>query len=379
MSLLLLASLVCYHVLVPTKYKIKVILLLSLLFAGFFGTTLLAGSLFHKDILVRNTVSERQVVGLKKEIAAIHPDTRHVLLINGASYTHRALNGAELEELFAKAGYSVEVLTVSLPGANHFERSMMLNQIMPLLRDISNTRPKTKFIYFNELHSGYDLNPLAQIRQTSDRMISYATLPVAWNITKAAMRFWPDAFSEPERRKALRTLWQSAILRALGYGQMRTAVVTSAASNFPPYRPMNNRAAVPQNAFDRAIDFLEDGSPERIDIERAKLDLPLSTEHRQWLELDVDPALDAKIDTLFTEQRYFLPFTTNIRDYVYFSHQCGFADIRCLDIEQDYISAFSSLLTQEFWIDPNHVSKSGSAVFTDWFAQQVLDEDLLIK
>ncbi|MBK9077973.1 MAG: hypothetical protein IPL91_02030 [Hyphomicrobium sp.] len=235
-------------------------------------------------------------------------------------------------------------------------------------------------MYLRELHSGYDLNPTAQIRDLNDRLIGYATLPTGWRVTRATYRLQSE-----------RTIWSRHATHSSCYGALHCSIhlvsdgfrspkTPQRLRDYPGFRPMENNSEVPLTKIDDAINaataLLQ---PEGATKYLATLKLPLTSDHRAWLDADVAPELHLQMASMFQAQRQFLPFTTQIRDLIYFGKQCGQPNINCLAIDDSYVAAMSELRDSRFWIDVNHLSTSGAAVFTRWLSTHLIAEGVLAK
>ena len=266
-----------------------------------------------------------------------------------------------------------------MPGANHFERASLLATAVEQLAAIPN-REERRFVYLRELHSGYDLNPTAQIRDLNDRLIGYATLPTGWRVTRATYRLQSERDDMESARDPLVLLWRASLLNTFGVGRLRSPKTPQRLRDYPGFRPMENNSEVPLTKIDDAINaataLLQ---PEGATKYLATLKLPLTSDHRAWLDADVAPELHLQMASMFQAQRQFLPFTTQIRDLIYFGKQCGQPNINCLAIDDSYVAAMSELRDSRFWIDVNHLSTSGAAVFTRWLSTHLIAEGVLAK
>lgn len=99
---------------------------LGLFFSGFWIIIFLISFLFSSNFLSRNTVTERLSYSLVSQAQTIEDN---IIVIDGGSYAHRAIDGKALEDSLNAKGFKVSVFQSSLPGANHFERARLLESL----------------------------------------------------------------------------------------------------------------------------------------------------------------------------------------------------------------------------------------------------------
>ena len=113
------------------------------------------------------------------------PELRHVIIIQGASYTARGVDGALLERLLRQSGIAVHVVQLSFGGTNHFEQFQMLKWFLYYLSDQGRARLRQlNVVRLQEVSPGYDLDPLAQFRKNRESTRTYAYMDIG-NIVAA--------------------------------------------------------------------------------------------------------------------------------------------------------------------------------------------------
>ncbi len=328
---------------------------------------------FSTGHLNYNTVTNR----LSHQLQLEAQDTaKNIIILDGGSYTHRAIDGKSLEQSLANQGFSVKVYQASLPGANHFERARIL---VPLLSELQkrNDIGQSRIIYLREAHSGYDTYPLYQVRDVNDRVVAYSSPISSWRQIKAMRSSTSEPLTAPQK-EAESTLLKATGINALGIGRLREAVRRADLKPYPGYNPIEkNRKPVPAATIEKAATFMES----HILGPNAATGAPSARAKQRWAwsQDSVSSPLNQLKSQLVDVEFNFLPITTNLRDIRYFNSFCRDQQNKCLFVDQRYVELTRGFDSDDYWSDPNHLSILGAEAYTDWLANKIIDQAGLEK
>ncbi len=346
---------------------------LALFLSGFFIIIGLISALFASEFLSRNTVTERLSQSLITQTNTLE---NNIIIIDGGSYAHRAIDGQALETLLKRRGFNVTVFQSSLPGANHFERARLLESLLGRLASEKEVG-KRRIVFLREAHSGYDTYPLNQVRDINDRVVGYAEPLSSWRQLKAMDLVSEESLTEPQK-EAAKVLKKATAINMLGLGRLREPVLTKDLKPYPGYNPISkNRKPVTPATLDKANKFVEN----HILGPNAATGAPSSRAKKRWSwsQSGVSPKVDTLKEQLVDIELAYLPITTNTRDLRYFNSYCRDPKAACLFIDQDYADLLKSFDDDSYWTDPNHLSKKGADSYTTWLSGKIISQAGLVK
>ena len=335
----------------------------------------LIGLLFSTRYLVRGTVAERLAQTLVEKIETA-PLAKNIIVIDGGSYTHRAVDNLLLENSLGQSGSDTTVIQTSLPGANHYERILVLKPVMDALERVPDIESHN-VIFLREAHGGYDSYPLSQVRSVNDRLISYAN-PLSSFRQIQSMLTRSDDPLEDGHKDAIKTLVKATAVNTLGLGRLRDPKRAEQLTDYKGYRPITkNRKTVPKDQFKRAVTF----TSYHFYGPKAATGMPSSTARQKWAwtRTNVNPNIEAQKKRLFAQELAFLPITTNLRDLRYFNSYCRMKSSNCLFVDPEYQALLASFNDDTHWVDPNHVSKKGAEAYSGWLVNKLIAAQVLTK
>lgn len=323
----------------------------------------------HKSVQLLKYVGDFEAELLSKSV-------NNVLVIDGASFTHSAVDPQLLEQVLAQLGFSVEVIQIALPGSNHFERKMLLRRVEKTLRQGLDESVNTVFL--REVQFRYDTMPLAHIKTLNPRLLHFANWKTSWNIVQAQMLHYPQKDLKSlieENHQQLKLLAKSSLINVFNLGWATRVVFKK---DIPIYRGFavngeHSNQPVAQDKIDQLVKLLELIIPKDVSTNAQFSDDRWLHEYAYWP--DVNKGQDGGYwDSVLA----FLPPTTRFPFYAYLDHYCGVhAEVRCL-FDQSYLAMYRKFNSPDYWWDKQHIEAKGVAIFTKWLAQAIVDESVLV-
>ncbi len=115
----------------------------------------------------------------------------NVILLEGASWTSRDIDGPRLESELAESGIDAAVIQVSVPGGNHFERDHMLRTLADSLDATQmDNLAEANVLALREVSRVYDEHPIingVDRNPFTNRVYAYSTPTRSYAMAKAAL------------------------------------------------------------------------------------------------------------------------------------------------------------------------------------------------
>lgn len=302
------------------------------------------------------SLNEQLLRSVTPVLASVADDPgRVVIVIEGASWSSRGIDGARLEMRLREQGIDADVVQVTLPAANHFERDYLLRTLSQSLEsDQLDRLSDTKLMLLREISQDYLENPIAQVERNlyTDRVYAYAAPGRAWRMSRAAR-----AANQLEPTLALQ-IGQHAAFNWLRIGEVSRLETPYADATRAGYWPLDTTE---DDMHTRGIsDILEflDTTPVPSFDPPAAIDV---------LERVGDDGYGLPIDaTVFYEMPN---LSVRRSEYArWFASQSSSPTLAIEDTE-----LYRRLDDVDLWYDTGHLRREGAEIFTDWLALQLAD------
>ncbi len=279
-----------------------------------------------------------------------------VIVIDGGSYVLNGVDTVLVMDELKKLGFSARAVRLAAGGANHFERYRMQQQLVARLRP---KKPHQRWIYLAEIHSSYDNRPITQFLENleTERSYHYTTLSNAWAAV-AALRTPGISPTEPWRW----LLFRHALVNTFSVGALSRyapeAEIPMGGGRVSHHRPRKMRFP----GTERQIRSLARPVP--------GLMLP-------WLRDVRDKRTHELWRGYIDDFAYFgLPSTT-VEQLTYVRQLCGAAPRTCIAPSDPELLA--SLDEAKYWRDKGHMTAKGAAIYSRWFARQLVRTGIVAR
>ena len=315
-----------------------------------------------------NTHALRLVKGMEQQLHRILADERveRIVLLEGSSYSARGLDGAMLGRLLSRrTGVRTAVLQMTLDGANHFERSWILEHVLDRLdREQERRLREVELTLLMEIQRGYDYSPLNGFMRNlgTSRAYAYMEPRNAVDGLRALESVGPLA-PEP-LHEVLPRATSHMLVNAMSVGMAYRGVTLDGIKPIAGYQPLRKKK--------RRYHY--DGGMVEV-LRQARLlvrgELKAQPRPLAWLD-DIRLAryrrlLDGFVDR---EGHYAVP-STETADLLYAEAFCADRPgVICLRYADPKL--LKRLDRKADWNDARHMRVTGAEKFTRWFARRYL-------
>ena len=297
--------------------------------------------------------------------AARDPDVRRIILVEGSSYTARGLDGAMLGRLLTRGrGTKTAVVQMSLDGANHFERSWLLDIALDQLEPADRTALAGKDLtLLLEIQRGYDVAPLnGFVRNLRTwRTYAYMTPGNTWDGLRAVGSLGATA---PESMASLLPpAVEHAAVNAMGIGMARRGEQLASVKPARGYQPLKTS----KRGYSHGR-----GMADVLAAARAMANAPAApVEAMPWIQDIRLPRYRAMLGDLVDSAAFFAVPSTETADLQYVRQFCAQVDdLPCIEYRDPAL--LKRLQRKPDWNDARHMRVSGAEKFTRWFARRYM-------
>lgn len=285
-----------------------------------------------------------------------------ILLFEGSSVTEYGINGELLEQLLSRKGIPVTVLQFSLPGANHFERLFMLQLFLEELgKSHRQELAAAPTILFSEVFDAYDQDPLYLFKKEA-----YSLRAIQWLHPWNALAAWKASRVNHDGKDASLSweLFEHVLLNHFSVGI------------FSSLQPLNYKkkmnAFCPLSGTKKTFDYQKAAKEFEASLLLPSTATSIKIPYTGWLVYyralyeELGGACHALVfyalPTLEPQRRaYQNAFTQHVPPHT-----------TMLDPAS---SAFmQTLLHQENWFDGVHPQGAGAILFTEWLAEEIVQQ-----
>jgi len=289
---------------------------------------------------------------------------KNLVIIEGSSQTALGVDGASIERELRQAGYDTTVVTLAGLGGNHLERYKLLTRwAKEVKRHHLALSPNTRLLL--EVAPGYDNNPMRFIDRNKDtlRAYYYATLPnVVYTMQSMHVinKLYDDTAIEEFTDVTADALMSSLKIGLLPY--MRRFDGVDPISAFAPART--------------GVYKMKPYDPEHF-VKTPPLPLdPIWTDFSTFRAHKMAVAVGDSI----TEVDYFsVPVMPRQDKALEYAHSfCAWRKpAPCIDSTDPAI--YGAVDAPQYHYNRDHLSKSGAAVYSHYFAQQLIAQGVVVK
>ncbi|MFP7722467.1 hypothetical protein [Lysobacter sp. A3-1-A15] len=311
-------------------------------------------------------------VSIELAEAARDPAVQRVIIIEGSSYTARGLDGSMLARLLTRgSGTKTAVVQMSLDGANHFERSWLLDIALDQL-----TRPERQALEAKEvtllleIQRGYDYSPLNGFVRNLRTWRTYAYMTPG-NSLDGLRSVWSLGGKAPESAASLLSpAAEHAAVNAMGIGLARRGARFDDTKPVHGYQPLKRS----KRGYSHG-----DGMSQVLEAAQAMDDsVAPPMEAVPWVKDLRVPRYRALLGNLLDSTAFFAVPSTEVADIEYVRAFCaGATDRPCIEYRDPAL--LKRLQRKPDWNDARHMRVSGAEKFTRWFAQRYMRDVIAEK
>lgn len=289
---------------------------------------------------------------------------KNIIVISGGSLCNRGIDPQRLENNLASKKYDSIVIQICLPGANHFERSNILQYAdfalgTKLLR-------KANLLFLRETSEYYDNTPLAQLNAYADqRTIAYMSTTNTINALSAQIN--------------VKTTDDVSITgKTIG-------VVKSFLMNFFNIG-LVDRMSFEENIYEGHTPLLEPIEHKAISLQQFQAAYELAQENQSNNQPASQPSIPQWLrkhtynpgeNDLYDRTLYFLLPTYDLKSLAYFLSICRSPTIDCIK-DESFSEAILELADDAYWYDgAGHLMKNGAEIATNWLSHSLVSRNIL--
>lgn len=314
----------------------------------------------------------RLVKGLEQRLhkALADEEVERIILVEGSSYSARGLDGAMLGRLLSRrTGSKTVVLQMTLDGANHFERSWVLEHVLDRLDAGQEQRLRElEVTLLMEIQRGYDLSPLNGFMRNLGTSRAYAYMD-ARNAVAGVRAVDSVGSQAPEpAREILPHAVSHMLVNVMSIGMAYRGVTLDDIKPISGYQPLDGKKrryrydGGMQDVLRRAR-LLDDGGTDGAVIGPGVL---------AWLEGIRVPRYRRILGDLVDREAWYAVPSTETADLDYVEAFCDRQGADAICIRYSDPRLLKRLDRVPDWNDARHMRVSGAQKFTRWFARRYL-------
>ncbi|MBX9577046.1 MAG: hypothetical protein K2W97_01050 [Chthoniobacterales bacterium] len=283
-----------------------------------------------------------------------------VLIVEGSSTTSYGINGRALEQILNDHGVPVTVLQFSMLGASHFERLFMLQLFFQELgKQHQQELRQAPTILLSEVLESYDQEPLFTFRHRgyTNRSIEFLS---PWN----AYLTWKTSCKKNTDDAFLRKIVKASYLNVFLGGI------------FSSFQPLNYRKQAesfcPKSEVSKTFNYTKKATDLKNFLRHPPATSAVEIPSEGW-SLYYQELYQEYSDTIHSLVFFPIP-TLQPSEIIYqtaFSQHLPPSTMMLGPLFRDRMT--DQLLQEKNWSDELHLHKTGTSVFTQWLADQIIE------
>jgi hypothetical protein len=313
-----------------------------------------------------NSRAVRLVKGLELQLhkTLADRDIRRIILVEGSSYSARGLDGAMMSRLVTRGtGIPTEVLQLTLDGANHFERSWILqNAIDRLSPEEKRLLQAVDVTLLMEIQRGYDYAPLNGFMRNLGTFRTYAYMTIPNSVAGLHAVESVGSLAPEPALVVFPHVTSHMLVNAMSVGMAYRGVAFDEVEPLAGYQPL--RKAKRRYRYDGSMrDIVE-----RARLKRQGDDQPSPTTP-DWVDSIRVPRYQRILDGLVDRTGWYAVPSTETADFDYVESFCDRRlDSICIRYSDPRL--LKRLNRKPDWNDDRHMRISGAEKYTRWLAQR---------
>mgnify|MGYP000343420284 CR=1 FL=1 len=325
-------------------------------------------------ILVKLAVPDQQKVSIETRVSGLYNNVnlqvkrfnnstqfKNIIVISGGSLCNRGLDPEQLENELQEKQYKSLVIQICLPGANHFERTNILDYAENSLT--TKLSRKVNIVFLREASRYYDSVPLAQLKNHPDqRTIAYMDLYNSANAIITGLTV--DIDNEKYKTTASHII---GVIRSSTMNLSHIGLVDRYNFNGEIY-----------NGYTPLSEPIEHIPVSKDQVQHA-LELTSNTQHEikaipDWVhKYTYQPTNKPVYDVVLN----FITPTLHNAALTYFFAICDSTDIPCLN-DDTLAATIKRLEDNGYWYDGGeHLLQKGAKLSTSWLAASLISQNAL--
>ena len=318
-----------------------------------------------------NTGALRLLTSVERQMheALADPAVERILLLEGSSYSARGVDGPLLAQVMSRNGPRRAMIQVRLDGANHFERSWILEHVLDSLSPAQEQRLREmELTLLMEIQRGYDHSPLNGFMRNlgTSRAYAYMDAPnalVGLRAVRSVGAQAPEPLAEVMPHAASHML-----VNVMSVGMAYRGVSLEQIKPMSGYQPLSRKK--------RRYHY-RGGMKEVLRQARAlnrggAAGLEIGPGVMAWLEGIRVPRYRRILGDLVDREAWYAIPSTETADLRYVEAFCDRQGSGAICIRYSDPRLLRRLDRVPDWNDARHMRVSGARKFTRWFARRYL-------